>query len=487
MNINTTLLEVFRQNFKTKSSSDKRLVGIECEFPLVDTLGRAVKLKVIQKLFSYLNNNGFTLERDKHSDKVVQAHIKSTWGEGRFGYHQDVIATELGHSVIEFALTPSKSLVLLNEQFENLMKLLLSYCDKQGVLVLGYGVQPLTPANRNLMTPKDRYTFFEGWSSHRFIDQKDGLDCHLLTLSASNQSHIDIYEDEMVSALNVLNGLSGLCIALCANSPIWKGEVDTQWKGIREMFWEYAFTNRSHQVGIPPKFKENQEYINYICNFTPQAVKRGTEIIRLTEQESFMAFLLNEKGSQGERSNKESIWLHPQWEDIFYQTSFVWHTARLAPSHGTVEARVFCQQPPKETMCTHALTLGIIENLDEAEKLLARFPWEAWQELRFDALRHTFKAKILNQEITPLLSALLEISLAGLKKRGLNEEQFLDPLFERVRTQKSPADRAIEIFESQGLNGLLEEFSFNNSLNPKCEEGSRSLLDTRLLKRQLQL
>lgn len=175
-----------------------------------------------------------------------------------------------------------------------------------------------------------------------------------------------------------------------------------------------------------------------------------------------MEFLLHQQGSQGKRFNQEHILVYPQDEDIYFQTGFAWHNARLSPSYGTVEARVFCQQPPQETMSTHALTLGIIENLAEAEKLLARFSWEAWEKLRFDALRHTFKAKISNQEITPLLSELLEIALSGLKKRGLNEEQFLEPLFERLKSQKSPADSAIELFESQGLEALLKVFSSND-------------------------
>lgn len=252
MGINPALVELFRENFKTNKQLDRRLVGIECEFPLVDEKGKALEFEVIQKLFVHLSKKGFTLERDQHSGKIVQAYTTNIWEKGRFGYHQDVISTELGYSVIELALTPSENLLTLNEQFETLMKLLVSYCNEHDILVLGYGVQPLTPANKTLMTPKDRYSFFETWSSHRFIDQKDGLDCHLLTLSASNQCHIDIDSNEMVASLNVLNGLSGLMIALCANSPIWKGSVDREWKGVREMFWEYAFPNRSHQVGMPP-------------------------------------------------------------------------------------------------------------------------------------------------------------------------------------------------------------------------------------------
>jgi gamma-glutamylcysteine synthetase len=108
--------------------------------------------------------------------------------------------------------------------------------------------------------------------------------------------------------------------------------------------------------------------------------------------------------------------------------------------------------------------LGLIENLPQTLALLNRFPWSAWKQLRLDALQHTFQAKIAGQTVQPLLLELLNIAQAGLQQRGLNEDIFLSPLFQRYQQQQSPADQMIQLFQQQGLTAVLQQLSFNRHL-----------------------
>lgn len=144
-----------------------------------------------------------------------------------------------------------------------------------------------------------------------------------------------------------------------------------------------------------------------------------------------------------------------------FQAGFAWFNGRLAPKYGTVEARVYCQQPPGETFCSHALALGLVENLADAARLLDRFAWEDWRQLRIDAMQYGFAAKIHQQAVIPLLKEMLNIASQGLQQRGLQEEALLEPLYARLNARQSPADHLIQNIRQDGLTIALQKFSFN--------------------------
>jgi len=201
--------------------------------------------------------------------------------------------------------------------------------------------------------------------------------------------------------------------------------------------------------------------INYLFQFNPLLVKRDERYFKILNKNTFEDFLLNESPTIGEALNGEKRLIKPRQEDIDTLLPFCYFNARLVPKHGTVESRMCCQQPPTETLTSAALTLGIIENLEAAEDLARKFPIETWREIRKKASQYTFNAHINEFSILPSIQNLLDIANEGLKKRNLQEEVFLQPLYERLEQRKSPADVAIEIFNTGGMKALLEHVSFN--------------------------
>jgi gamma-glutamylcysteine synthetase len=463
MIIHEELLHVFKKRFGPKPSTSRRMVGLECEFPVVHKTGEAVNYNIIRGIFPYLQELGFGLCRDEGTGETVVAEMALGQGRGRFGYEKDRIGTDLGYCTIELSLTPEDNLFGLASHFDDVMRRLIHYFDAHQCFILGYGVQPLTPPGRHLLANKGRFSLCEPDSLNRFIDPRDGLDLHVFTTSAASHCHVDIYAEEAIRAVNAFNSLSGLQIALSANSPIWKGAIDPHWKAIREVFWDYGWTNRLEQTGMPKWFDSFSDYLAYICGFRPLILKRNGEYFRLLHKTRFIDFLLCQEGATGERVNGETVLLFPEWEDVYFHAGFAWFNARLAPAHGTLEARVFCQQPPGETLAVPALVLGLVENLEQVEALVAAFSWPEWKRLRSDALQHTFRASIGGQNILPLVRELLHIAESGLQKRGLKEEVFLKPFFERVEREKPPADEAIDTFETAGLDAFLRSFSFSSS------------------------
>ena len=189
---------------------------------------------------------------------------------------------------------------------------------------------------------------------------------------------------------------------------------------------------------------------------------RDNEILQIFKYT--FAEYLKQESVEATKLNGEIVTVIPDINDINYHNTLFYWNARLVPSYGTIEVRMPCQQPPNETLVTAALNLGLIENLTEAEAFINQYDWTVWKHLRTEAIRYGFQAKLPNGEsIMPLIKEILNIAKRGLENRGLDEVLFLNPLFERLEKQQSPADVAIDIFNKKGMNGLLDAVSFTNT------------------------
>lgn len=459
----------FTKNFVVNYHRTHRGIGIECEIPVVTILGDAIPLSVIQKMYEFLEKKGFQLKKEEATAQTVAATKVNIESAIHFDFPIDTITTDAGIGILEIALAPQLNLHEVQSQLNKILIILIEYFDTQQCQMLGYGVQPLTPPSRQLLMPKERYLFYEQLSGNQTIPKSRGADAHLLTITASNQCHIDISQQEAIPAINVLNALSGLQIALHANSPIWQGAIDPNYKANREVFWDLCYPERLNQIGIPPKFKSIEDYFQYLLQFKPMLVKRGKQLLQVLGKKTYKNFLLDGQTSIGRTLNGETVVIHPKVKDIHALNSFCYFNARLVPKHGTIESRMCCQQPPKETLTSAALTLGILENLEAAKQLMDKLPWKTWQLLRKATARASFDTPIGEKSILPSLIRIVQIAKQGLQKRRLGEEIFLAPLFKRLKLRQSPADIVITIFKKQGLPALLQHYCFKKEDFVKSE------------------
>lgn len=468
----------FIQNFHPGSIKGLRGIGIECEIPVVTSKGEVVSLALMQKMYHYLASKGFTLRKDESYGMITAATRLNTESVGEFGYAVDLVTVDAGFSTLELALAPQRNLFAVKRALDDLLGLLVPWFAGQGCKLLGYGIHPVGLPARNLLTPGERYLFTEQFSANRLIPQSQGSDCDLLNITASNQCHLEVGQEDAVDEVNLLNAFSGLSIALHANSPVWKNGLSDDFKANREIFWDYCFPSWPGRTGVPPKFQNLEGYIQHLVSFAPFLIKRGEKYFQIPNFDSFTSFLAAQGPVKGKTLFGGDRWITPELNDLHQHISFFWFNARLVPKHGTVESRMCCQQPPEETLCSTALPLGILENKQAALKLMNRFAWASWQQLREDAARDTFAAQIEGGSILPLLSELLEIANQGLQKRGLGEEKFLAPLYKRLQKRKAPADEVIELFQKSGIEGLLETAAFKvkaASKTTKVEELMYSL------------
>jgi gamma-glutamylcysteine synthetase len=454
---NSDLVETFVKNYIPRPNDGTlRKIGIELEFPVVQDNGEAVSYDTIRKMFAWLEEKGWQVVRDGGTGESVEAVKSISEGKGRFGYEKDIIGTDVGYCDVETSLSPEDNLLALEQHWLRVKDTLLEYFSSENCHVLGYGVQPISHPSKDLVAHKGRYAFFVQDSLNRFIDQQYGTDLTVFATSCSNQCHIDVYREEAITAVNVLNGLGPLLGAITANAPVWRGSIDPEWVDIREIFWDKSWTNRIDQVGIPDAFSDFSDYVDRICSFRPLMVKRDGQYVKILNRKTFGEFLASGDQNEGETVNGERIPLASSAEDLHFHNGFAWWQARLASAYGTLEIRPCGQQPANATMSIAALALGLVENLSEAEALYKEYSVAEWRKLRFDVLRHALKATVNDRPVTELVGRALEIASAGLQKRGLGEEKFLTVLQQRLDRQATLADEVKTVFNPNDLSKFFD-------------------------------
>jgi len=126
-----------------------------------------------------------------------------------------------------------------------------------------------------------------------------------------------------------------------------------------------------------------------------------------------------------------------------------------------VELRMACQQPWRHHMCVAALNLGIVEGHKELAQLL-QDQWGPcdfammWEKLRQAGAEST-RVGLHTPEWQRLIATALQVCDAQLRKRGMGEEVYLEPLFYR----ENPGRKYAAYFKLHGLEEFIKLVSVN--------------------------
>ncbi len=448
------VLEHWEESFEEKEKERQgknRNIGVELKFPVVDREGQAVSPGVMTALWEFLGEEGWDVITDPHYKHPIGATFPGDPAD-------DLAGTETGYCKMEFSLGYKGNLWQLETRIGELAALLEKFRDKQenNVYFLCFGIHPVTPPSDQLMTKKQRNLF---WNK-AFGNQR----VNLLSITCSNQVHADVGVEETAAALNVFNGLSPVEIALNANSNIWNGKVDPEYKALSVNFWNRWLPN-SPRVGMTPRrFGNLTDYTVFISGFKPVYVRRKGRYYGIGHYASFAEYWTAGKKATGEDEYGERVQLIPQEEDFDLHYTFCWNDARLS-GYYTLENRVNCQQPPHRLMVPAAFTLGVMEKLLPVQSLVDSFDWEDLEDARSDAVNNGMQANIAGEEMKEFCREVLQLAQKGLEGRKLGEEKLLIPLWESLDTATCPADHAREIFSKQGLKAFLESHSTTRVLD----------------------
>lgn len=393
-----------------------RTIGREAEFPVVTATGEAAD---VRRLWDALLAEG---DWQEHYDSGTPNLMVGLEGE-------DVsYELEVGVGTIEIVTRPCTNLFEIQQLIEPAVMRLVQAAGRWGWRVLGYGVQPVTPARLSLMAPKQRYQ-----SLYRAM----GAEWLWYTVTASDQTHVAVGRPELIEMLNFGNLMAPIIIALCANSPVYERRLSRFCSG-RE--GQMALINaHEYRHGMPAQpFASIADFIRTISQSTYLIARADNMVI--PNSRPFTDYL-EEHG--------------PDFDAFLFHDHYVWNSARLR-TYGTLEVRPACQQPWSEHMAAMALIVGLIEARTAINSYIqTTLGDEYWTILRTYHKQVTLYGLAAPQPAPDFLNTIVSFAQIALQQREQGEEDFLQPIHNRLYRGQNPAQQIRSIFQIDGLRGLV--------------------------------
>jgi len=413
-------IEALAERFTACFSPQKpahRTIGREAEYPVVRADGQPADVRRILEQLRAID--GLEAHYDTHSPNLIVSVSAATYN----------YALEVGVGTIEITTHPEETLFAIQASVQNAVQRVVRSAARHSWQVLGYGIQPVTPPSLQIMAPKQRYQ-----SLYRAM----GANWLWYTVTASDQCHVTVGQPEMVQMLNVGNMMAPVIIALCGNSPIFGGKPSPFCSAREGRMAAIQATEHRHGMPLRP-YTSIADYIHVVAQSTYLIVQEGGEII--PSRRPFSDYL-REHG--------------PDFDAFLYHEHYIWNSARLRSTYGTIEIRPACQQPWSEQMAAAALTVGLMEAVPEIDAYiqdeLGQAYWSIMQTYHQQAIRHGLAAP---QPAPNFLATLVTLAEKGLQQRGYGEERLLTPIQNRLLRRQNPAQRARQVYANDGMQGLL--------------------------------
>lgn len=410
-------IKLLKEKYLSNMKEDSELfVGVELEFPIVETNGNKTNIEVTKNLFRTLANlSDFEVEKiDDEQNPIQLIHCSS----------KDRILFELSYNTIEFAFERARSINEVAKRFEAYLKIIQPILQENNHEIQGHGIHPLWQENDNSPVKIERYKMLMAFLAMNGTGMKTHPYPSYGAFICGNQAQLDVRRDNYLRIINAFNKIEAAKAYLFSNSEFSAEAWDT--KIARDIFWEESLHGYyKENVGIYPKdYKSEEEFFNNLARtaiFT--ATREGKSYyfkpIRVEDY-------LDQKEITAYTADGNEKIIKPVKEDLKQHRSYQFQdlTAR-----GTVEFRSVCTQPLETTFAPIAFELGLFVELEKLENFLEDSSFFKNEEQDYRKLRKKYSKKILSKEekeaIQSLSKDLLDIAEAGLMKRGYGEEKFL--------------------------------------------------------------
>lgn len=410
-------IKLLKEKYFSNMKEDSELfVGVELEFPIVETNGNKTNIEVTKNLFRTLANlSDFEVEKiDDEQNPIQLIHCSS----------KDRILFELSYNTIEFAFERARSINEVAKRFEAYLKIIQPILQENNHEIQGHGIHPLWQENDNSPVKIERYKMLMAFLAMNGTGMKTHSYPSYGAFICGNQVQLDVRRDNYLRIINAFNKIEAAKAYLFSNSEFSAEAWDT--KIARDIFWEESLHGYyKENVGIYPKdYQSEEEFFNNLARtaiFT--ATREGKSYyfkpIRVEDY-------LDQKEITAYTADGNEKIIKPVKEDLKQHRSYQFQdlTAR-----GTVEFRSVCTQPLETTFAPIAFELGLFVELEKLENFLEDSSFFKNEEQDYRKLRKKYSKKILSKEekeaIQSFSKDLLDIAEAGLMKRGYGEEKFL--------------------------------------------------------------
>lgn len=410
-------IKLLKEKYLSNMKEDSELfVGVELEFPIVETNGNKTNIEVTKNLFRILANlSDFEVEKiDDNQNPIQLIHCSS----------KDRILFELSYNTIEFAFERARSINEVAKRFEDYLKIIQPILQENNHEIQGHGIHPLWKENDNSPVKIERYKMLMAFLAMNGTGMKTHSYPSYGAFICGNQVQLDVRRDNYIRIINAFNKIEAAKAYLFSNSEFSAEAWDT--KIARDIFWEESLHGYyKENVEIYPKdYQSEEEFFNNLAKTAIFTATRGGKSyyfkpIRVED------YLDQKEITVYTADGNEKI-IKPVKEDLKQHRSYQFQdlTAR-----GTVEFRSVCTQPLETTFAPIAFELGLFVELEKLENYLEDSSFFKNEEQDYRKLRKKYSKKILSKEekeaIQSFSKDLLDIAEAGLMKRGYKEEKFL--------------------------------------------------------------
>ena len=410
-------IKLLKEKYLSNMKEDSELfVGVELEFPIVETNGNKTNIEVTKNLFRTLANlSDFEVEKiDDNQNPIQLIHCSS----------KDRILFELSYNTIEFAFERAHSINEVAKRFEAYLKIIQPILQENNHEIQGHGIHPLWKENDNSPVKIERYKMLIAFLAMNGTGMKTHSYPSYGAFICGNQVQLDVRRDNYLRIINAFNKIEAVKAYLFSNSEFTAEAWNT--KIARDIFWEESLHGYyKENVGIYPKdYQSEQEFFNNLARTAIFTATRGSKsyYFKPIRVEDY----LDQKEITAYTADGNEKIINPVKEDLKQHRSYQFQdlTAR-----GTVEFRSVCTQPLETTFAPIAFELGLFVQLEKLENYLEDSSFFKNEEQDYRKLRKKYSKKILSKEekeaIQSFSKDLLDIAEAGLMKRGYKEEKFL--------------------------------------------------------------
>ena len=410
-------IKLLKEKYLSNMKEDSELfVGVELEFPIVETNGNKTNIEVTKNLFRTLANlSDFEVEKiDDDQNPIQLVHCSS----------EDRILFELSYNTIEFAFERAHSINEVAKRFEAYLKIIQPILQENNHEIQGHGIHPLWKENDNSPVKIERYKMLIAFLAMNGTGMKTHSYPSYGAFICGNQVQLDVRRDNYIRIINAFNKIEAAKAYLFSNSEFTAEAWNT--KIARDIFWEESLHGYyKENVGIYPKdYQSEQEFFNNLARTAIFTATRGSKsyYFKPIRVEDY----LDQKEITAYTADGNEKIIKPVKEDLKQHRSYQFQdlTAR-----GTVEFRSVCTQPLETTFAPIAFELGLFVELEKLESYLEDSLFFKNEEQDYRKLRKKYSKKNLSEKekeaIQSFSKDLLDIAEAGLMKRGYKEEKFL--------------------------------------------------------------
>lgn len=429
----------------TKREREK-YIGIEIEMPIVNLKKEAVDFAVVHAVTAdFMQKFGFTAIGIDEEGNIYSAERKET---------SDILSYDCSYNNLELSLGRRKDLFDIARSFREYFGWLQERFRNQGHALTGMGINPYRQYNHNIPIPNGRYRML----FHHLDSYKKYFDVPMFfhrypqygTFSSASQVQLDIDYDDLLTTLSAFSEVEPIKALLFSNSVL-LGEHE-ELLCCRDMFWENSTHGiNPHNIGMfECKLDTIDDLLSYIESTSIYCVERGEKYINFAPIK-IMEYFEKETvvGEYYADGRYHDIEVTPELDDIRYLRTFKFEDLTF---RGTVEFRSVCCQPISDCMTVAAFHVGLKNHLYELDHLLKNDHIIYHRGYTAAELRRMFNRRELppfvdTDELYILAEKVLNLARDGLRMRGLGEEIFLAPLYDRLKKRTNPAKQLLEQLE----------------------------------------